>query len=290
MNAITQSPANFSQEREDYQREAEKMQAMGRLAGGIAHDFNNLLTGILLYCDLIRGQLESEAGEGDSKAGDGEWAELCRHVEEIRRAGEQGAAITQQLLAISRKQADELGPVRVNKVIISVENLLRRLIGEQIELVLSLDPALDSALEGRLVIADPAQVKQLLLNLVLNARDAMPGGGRITVSTRAADLREEAAEDSLSRTSRPAVALAVTDNGCGMDAETRARLFEPFFTTKKPGAGTGLGLATVHRIVSESHGTISVDSVTGRGTRIEVCLPLWEGADGNFTTSDGVDP
>jgi two-component system cell cycle sensor histidine kinase/response regulator CckA len=235
---------------EEQLREAEKMEVIGRLAGGVAHDFNNLLTGILLYCDLL-----SSAVELDNR--------LRQHVEEVRMAGEQGAALTQQLLAIARKQVPQPRPILVNEVVASTENLLRRLVGEQIELVTVLGAGL-----GR-VLADQAQLRQVLLNLVLNARDAMPLGGRITVRTKAADFPGD---------SQPAVSLSVEDTGCGMDAATRARLFEPFFTTKQPGHGTGLGLATVRRIVDESRGMIQVQSEPGHGSRIEVFLPVLKAA------------
>src|SRR5713101_461467 len=179
--------------------EAEKMEVIGRLAGGIAHDFNNLLTGILLYCDLLTARLKSgawESGELDESRlenGRSERSRLCQHVEEVRLAGEQGAALTHQLLAIARKQAAEPRPIPINEIVASTENLLRRLIGEQIELVVMLDSALDSALDsgaGR-VLADPAQLRQILLNLVLNGRDAMPHGGKIRLSTRAAEFPRE---------------------------------------------------------------------------------------------------
>jgi len=226
-------------------REAEKMEVIGRLAGGIAHDFNNLLTGVLLYCDLLSDGIERGSN-------------LLQHVEEIRLAGEQGAALTQQLLAIARKQVPQPRPTLLNDVVSSTGNLLRRLIGEQIELVTILAPRL------RAVLADQAQLRQVLLNLVLNARDAMPQGGRITVRTQA--------NRRLNGT-QSAVSLLVEDTGCGMDEATRARLFEPFFTTKAPGNGTGLGLATVQRIVSESGGTIDVRSEPGNGTKIQVLFP-----------------
>ena len=226
-------------------REAEKMEVIGRLAGGIAHDFNNLLTGVLLYCDLLSDGIE----QGNP---------LLQHVEEIRLAGEQGAALTQQLLAIARKQVTQLQPILINDVVLSTQNLLGRLIGEHVELVTVLAPRL------RMVLADQGQLRQVLLNLVLNARDAMPHGGRITVRTRA----------HRSVDGGPAmVSLLVEDTGCGMDEETRARLFEPFFTTKPPGHGTGLGLAMVQRIVSEAGGTIDVKSAPEHGTRFEVSLP-----------------
>jgi PAS domain S-box-containing protein len=230
---------------EEQLRAAEKMEVIGRLAGGVAHDFNNLLTGILLYCDLV---LSGAAPDDRSRP----------HVEQIRLAGEQGAALTQQLLAFARKQVPQPRTIVLNEVVSSTENLLRRLLGEQIVLATVLGPNLGT------VRADPGQLRQVILNLVLNARDAMPHGGRITVSTHAAQLPDA---------SHPAAALVVEDTGSGMDAETRAHLFEPFFTTKKAGEGTGLGLATVQRIVNESGGAIQVESEIGRGTRISVLLP-----------------
>jgi two-component system cell cycle sensor histidine kinase/response regulator CckA len=309
---------------QEHLREAEKMEVIGRLAGGIAHDFNNLLTGILLYCDLLSAGLEQdcpavsqlnscelnscEPGEIAFERARPMTSELSQHVKEVRMAGEHGAALTQQLLAIARKQSAEPRPVRINEIVASTKNLLQRLIGEQIELVMILDPVLDPVgdpvrendLDGvaddiptadrvadrvadRLtktglarqsaagfVLADPAQLRQILLNLVLNARDAMPEGGTIRLSTRATEFPGDPS------VARRAVALAVTDHGCGMDATTRARLFEPFFTTKNPGEGTGLGLATVQRIVSATGGIIEVQSEPGRGTSIEVFLPSLE--------------
>jgi two-component system cell cycle sensor histidine kinase/response regulator CckA len=296
---------------EEHLREAEKMEVIGRLAGGIAHDFNNLLTGILLYCDLLSAGLENDGLENDGLENDGLAnggferdrlqnnglqnsglqndalrAVLSQHVREVRLAGEQGAALTHQLLAIARKQAAEPRPILLDEVVASARNLLQRLIGEQIELVISLGTAsLDSAsldsmslnagspdTRAGMVLADPAQLRQILLNLVLNARDAMPQGGEIHVSTRTAEFPSDGEPGKAKR----AVALAVKDNGCGMDAETRARLFEPFFTTKNPGEGTGLGLATVQRIVSEAGGRIEVASEPGRGTLIEIFLPVIE--------------
>lgn len=281
---------------EEHLREAEKMEVIGRLAGGIAHDFNNLLTGILLYCDLLSAGLENHGLENDGLAkggfergglqnnglqnnamqNDALRALLSQHVREVRMAGEQGAALTHQLLAIARKQAAEPRPILIDEVVASTRNLLQRLIGEQIELVISLDAAsLDSGSPDAgagMVLADPAQLRQILLNLVLNARDAMPQGGKIHLSTRIAEFPS----DSEPGKARRAVALAVKDNGCGMDAETRARLFEPFFTTKNPGEGTGLGLATVQRIVDETGGRIKVESELGCGTLIEIFLPAIE--------------
>ncbi|HLM82113.1 MAG TPA: ATP-binding protein [Terriglobales bacterium] len=267
---------------EEHLREVEKMEVIGRLAGGIAHDFNNLLTGILLYCDLLTAGLESGGLETYGLETHGlethefethelERSGLRQHVEEVRMAGQQGAALTQQLLAIAGKQAAQPRPIPINGIVASTENLLRRLIGEQIELVVALDSALDSG--ALLVLADPVQLRQILMNLVLNARDAMPQGGKIWLITRAADFPGEASSNAEPVIARRAVSLTVKDNGCGMDAETRARLFEPFFTTKKPGKGTGLGLATVQRIVNEVGGMIEVESKPGQGASIEVFLP-----------------
>jgi two-component system, cell cycle sensor histidine kinase and response regulator CckA len=264
-------------------REAEKMEAIGRLAAGIVHDFNNLLTGVLLYCDLLSaelGNVELERGRGRARG------ELSQYLEEVRMASEQGAALTHQLLAIARKRVPETRPTPINEVVAATKNLLRRLIGEQIELIIVLDSALDSKLDidAGLVLADPAQLRQIILNLVLNARDAMAHGGKIALITRAAEFPSQPPDDLSRRllddfepgAARRAVSLAVKDNGCGMDAETLARLFEPFFTTKEPGAGTGLGLATVQRIVGELGGVIEVESEPGHGTSIEVFLPSIE--------------
>jgi signal transduction histidine kinase len=267
---------------EEQLREAEKMEVIGRLAGGIAHDFNNLLTGILLYCDLLSAGLrQSPAGDSGSSGpakdeANGDLAKrgfeprnLCQHVEEVRMAGEQGAALTHQLLAIARKQAAEARPVVMNEIVSSTKNLLRRLIGEHIQLVTSLSE------ETGCILVDPAQLRQVLMNLVLNARDALPRGGTIALSTRLTNFptSPEISKNVRGSGNGRAVALLVKDNGSGMDENTRSRLFEPFFTTKKPGAGTGLGLATVQRIVSESGGVIEVESEPGRGTGIEIFFP-----------------
>ena len=230
---------------EERLREAEKMEVIGRLAGSVAHDFNNILTGILLYSDLVLSGMPPENP-------------LRAHVEEIRIAGEQGSALTQQLLAIARKQLPQVQPVHLNDILASTQKLLRRLLGEQIEL--RTVPGSDLGT----IAADPVQLRQVILNLTLNARDAMPQGGAITISTHA---------KSMPTSHEPAVSLIVEDNGSGMDAETRAHLFEPFFTTKEAGHGTGLGLATVDRIVKEAGGEVEVESETGRGTKIRVFLP-----------------
>ncbi|HLX83000.1 MAG TPA: ATP-binding protein [Terriglobales bacterium] len=263
-------------------REAEKLEIIGRLAGGVAHDFNNLLTGVLLYCDLMRAEL---ARERPDTAG------LIRHIEEIRAAGEQGAALTQQLLAAARKQPADPRPLQLNLIVASMANLLRKLMGEPIELILTLDPSAGA------VLADESQMQQVVLNLALNARDAMPRGGKIRIITRAAefpvaidhrnDHRKRKASASVSSSVSSSVSLAVKDNGCGMDEEARKRLFEPFFTTKDPGKGTGLGLATVQRIVSEAGGVIEVQSEAGRGTCVEIFFPAMVAAETRLAASAG---
>jgi len=238
---------------EQEMRDSQKMEAIGRLVGGVAHDFNNLITGMVLCSELILAGLE-------------ESSRLRRFAEEIRKAGEQGAGLIQQLMAVARQRAVAPCLLCVNDSVSGVRALLARLIGENIELVIELAEDLG------LVRMDPAQVQQIILNLVLNARDAMPDGGRITVNTRNCEgtrLGREARNQFCDSW----IALTVSDTGCGMDAETRARLFEPFFTTKKPGQGNGLGLATVYRIVTHEGGTIEVESETGRGTRVVVHLP-----------------
>jgi PAS domain S-box-containing protein len=225
-------------------REAQKMEVIGRLVGGVAHDFNNLLTGIMLYCDLLRDGLKPGS-------------RLRRHAEEIRLAGDHGAAMVQQLLAVARQQPVNPQVLSLNEVVIGTRNLLRRLIGDNIQLTTSLSRSL------WLVKVDPAQVQQVILNLVLNARDAMPEGGRIRLETR----------NSKMRGADRAIEFTVTDTGCGISEEVRSHLFEPFFTTKGPGQGNGLGLATVHDIVCQCGGSITVDSEVGRGTRVTVRLP-----------------
>ncbi len=244
-------------------RQAEKMELIGRLTSGVAHDFNNLLTGILLYSDLMLAELSP----GSS---------LHRYVHEVQLACEQGAALTKQLLAVARKQGSEVQAIGMNEVVACMENLLRHMLGEQVELITALDPAAGT------VIADAAKLRQIVLNLVLNARDALGHGnvpgGKIRVSTRITEWpqnlldRGEQKYDADDRR-QFAILLTVEDNGCGMSAETRAHLFEPFFTTKKAGEGTGLGLGTVQQVVGELGGAIEVASTPGLGTRVEIFMP-----------------
>jgi len=235
---------------EERLRAAQKMEVVGRLVSGVAHDFNNLLTGIMLYCDLLIAGLDRDS-------------RLLRHAEEIRMAGEQGGALIQQLLAAARQQSVEPRVLSLNEIAFKTRNLLSRLLGEKFELVLELENDLG------MVRIDPAQLQQILFNLVLNARDAMPQGGQIQVTTGHCTLKSVEGTKS----HPPGVFLSVKDVGCGMSAETRGRLFEPFFTTKSQGRGTGLGLSTVQNIVTDNGGSVEVDSEPGRGTLVTVFLP-----------------
>lgn len=228
--------------------EAERMETIGRLVSGVAHDFNNLLTGVVLCSDLLLAGLEKDN-------------RLRRYAEEIRTASDQGAAMIQHLLAIARQRTAEPSLLSLTEVIQSMRALLIRLIGENIGLMI------DLATDLRLVLMDPAEAQEIILNLVLNARDALPDGGQICLVTR------NRRSDSENHSSAWFVELVVRDNGTGMDAPTRARAFEPFFTTKTAGKGTGLGLATVRRFVTQRGGTVEIASEIGRGTEIAVRLP-----------------
>ncbi|HEY5934489.1 MAG TPA: PAS domain S-box protein [Kofleriaceae bacterium] len=235
-------------------RQAQKLEAIGSLAGGIAHDFNNILSVILSYGDLIK----SDLPPGHA---------LLADIDEISNAASRAAGLTRQLLAFSRRQVLQPRVLNLNEVVRDLKSMLRRLLSEDIELAIVLDPTI------RNVHADPGQIEQVLMNLVVNARDAMPQGGTVTIESANATLDAAFATDHVGVTPGPHTMLSVTDTGHGMDASVRARIFEPFFTTKEIGKGTGLGLSTVFGIIRQSNGTIWVDSEVGIGTSFRVYLP-----------------
>ena len=239
---------------EEQLRHAQKMEAVGQLAGGIAHDFNNLLTAILGYCNLMRDDMPAEDP-------------LRADLDEIHTAGERAASLTRQLLAFSRRQMLQPQVIDVNGVVQQLEKLLRRLISENVELVTALAPDLLN------VRVDPASIEQILVNLTVNARDAMPRGGRLTIETANVDLDETFVTAHVPMKAARYVMIAVGDTGEGMDADTQARVFEPFFTTKEQGKGSGLGLATVYGMVKQSGGYIWVYSEPGHGTVFKVYFP-----------------
>jgi len=238
-------------------QQAQKMEAVGQLAGGVAHDFNNLLTVIRCYSEMIHRDPDRNESVG-------------QHADEVLKATNRAASLTSQLLAFSRKQVFELRIVSLNEIVNNVEKLLRRLIGEDVQLVTALAPDLG------LIKADPARVEQVLINLAVNARDAMPQGGTLTITTFTAEL------DATSIGAQPDVqpgryaAFSVTDSGIGMNKDTLSKLFEPFFTTKEAGKGTGLGLSIVHGVVKQSGGHILVSSEPGLGTTFTIYLPCVE--------------
>ena len=236
-------------------RQAHKMEAIGRLAGGIAHDFNNLLTAVEGYADLALEQL------GDREPG------VQSDLEEIRAAGRSAASLTRQLLAFSRRQLLQPQIVDLNSLLQQRAKFLERLIGEHIDVVWKLGAQLDR------VCADPTQLEQVVLNLALNARDAMPDGGTLTIETGNAELDAGYVSEHPGASPGPHVMLAISDTGIGIDAGAQEHLFEPFYTTKELGQGTGLGLATVDGIVKQSGGSIFVSSEPGEGTTFKVYLP-----------------
>jgi PAS domain S-box-containing protein len=253
-------------ESEDQLRQSQKMEAVGQLAGGIAHDFNNLLMAIMSNAELAALELSASSP-------------AAGHIDEIKSASRRARSLTQQLLAFSRKQMLQPRILDLNAVVRESEQILRRLIGETISMTVALDPVLGY------VRADPGQVSQVLMNLCVNARDAMPQGGQLVIET--GNRSFTAGETKLHRGLREGsyVAMSVRDTGVGMDEETRARIFEPFFTTKPPGQGTGLGLSTAYGIVKQSGGYIAVESVQGSGTMFTILLPRISEAPDQLPTS-----
>jgi CheY-like chemotaxis protein len=245
------------------------MELLGRLAGGVAHDLNNLVTVMLGYSEI----LEHQTGPNSP---------LTADIREIQKAGDRAASLTRQLLAFSRRQDVAPAQLSLNTLIGDMEPMLRRLIREDIELITALQPDLGQTK------ADPAQIEQVVMNLVLNARDAMLTGGRLTVRTANALLDRAAAERFGGLQPGSYVAVAVSDSGCGMDRETLDHLFEPFFTTKEQGRGTGLGLCIVSDIVNQHGGAIDVASELGRGTTVTVYLPRVDGAGGPAYAREGL--
>lgn len=253
-------------ELEDQLRQSQKMEAIGMLAGGMAHDFNNLLTVINGHTELSLRRLNQDD------------LLYCK-LETIKEAGERASSLTRQLLAFSRKQILQPKVLDLNKVIFEMNKMLQRLIGEDIDLLIGLAPDL-----GR-VKADPGQIEQVLMNLSVNARDAMPKGGKLTIETANVEIDEGYANRHLSIRPGRYVMLAVSDTGCGMDAQTQERIFEPFFTTKGVGKGTGLGLSTVYGIVTQSGGHVGAYSEVGRGTTFKIYLPCVNKPVEEFKTS-----
>jgi two-component system, cell cycle sensor histidine kinase and response regulator CckA len=234
--------------------QAQKMETIGQLAGGVAHDFNNILMAIMGYCELIKMRLPQEHP-------------TLMHVEETIRAAERGASLTQQLLAFSRKQVLSPRLMNLNETLLEMKNLLKRLIGEDVDLVMNLEAGLGS------VKVDPSQIEQVIMNLAVNSRHAMPDGGKLTIATNAVELDENFVRSHFGSRGGPFVRLQIADTGLGMDRQTMSHMFEPFFTTKEKGKGSGLGLSTVYGIVKQSGGYITVESAPGIGTSFRIYLP-----------------
>lgn len=244
---------------EEQVRQKVKLEAIGQLAGGVAHDFNNLLTAVLGYSNMVQQQLPVGSPFRDK-------------LVQISLAADRATSLTGQLLAFSRRQMLDVKPLNLNHAVTRFETMLRRLIGEDIEVITALDPELKN------IPADAGQIEQILMNLAVNARDSMPGGGTLTIETASVALDEDYCRTHHDAVPGSYVMLAVSDTGTGMDQETRERIFEPFFTTKAKGSGTGLGMSTVYGVVKQHRGHIGVYSELGRGTTVKVYFPQLEGA------------
>jgi signal transduction histidine kinase len=239
---------------EDQLLQSQKMEAVGRLAGGVAHDFNNLLTVILGYNEMLRDHVRKDAA-------------ALEYADEVLHAAERASSLTNQLLAFSRRQVAVPRVVDLNEIVQGIDKLLRRIIGEDVQLETDLSPDMPA------VKVDPSQMDQVIMNLAVNSRDAMPDGGKLAIETEAVDLTREFAASHIGVEAGPYVILRVSDTGIGMDAAIKARLFEPFFTTKDKGKGTGLGLSIVYGIIKQNGGEILVQSEPGEGTAFEIYLP-----------------
>ncbi len=246
-------------QKEEQLRQMQKMEAIGLLAGGVAHDFNNILMVISGFSEMALHSLENDHAARAS-------------IEEVQKASKSASLLTRQLLAFSRKQVTRPHVVNLNLLISEREKILRRVVGDSIVLTTSLDKNLGN------VLVDPAQIEQVLLNLIVNSRDAIETTGTLCVETVNVEPHESLAEEYDLVLDKPHVVVAVSDNGCGIDDETQERMFEPFFTTKEKGKGTGLGLSTVHGIVKQSGGHIRVESKPGEGTVFRIYLPQIEGS------------
>jgi PAS domain S-box-containing protein len=256
---------------EDQLVRSQKMEAVGRLAGGVAHDFNNMLTIIAGYNRMMLDNLSPM----DPMRG---------YAEEVLKASDRAAALTTQLLAFSRRQVLQPRVLDINSLIVNTEKMLRRLIGEDLEVKVVLSPGLGK------IKADPGQIEQVIFNLAINARDAMPTGGRITIETANVEIDETYVKTHFGVEPGDYVMMAVSDNGSGMDAETKSHIFEPFFTTKQQGKGTGLGLSTVYGIVKQSGGDIWVYSEPGKGTAFKIYFPRVLGQEGGEALGGALDP
>ena len=245
---------------EEQFHQSQKMEAAGRLAGGVAHDFNNLLTVITGYSDLLLAN--PDLAESQRKA-----------VEEIRRAAERGGALTQQLLSFGRRQPMRARVLALNELVMNIQSLIRRLIGEDVSLVI-----IPAALQDK-VSADPGRIEQVIMNLVVNARDAMPDGGTLTIETANVELAGAFEAGQYGLAEGTYIALSIADTGTGMDKQTLQHAFEPFFTTKRAGRGTGLGLATAYAIIRQSGGAVHISSSPGEGTVARILLPAVEVAE-----------
>lgn len=261
MSKIGEGAKELSQARSQIEQ-LQKLDAVGRLAGGIAHDFNNILGAIQMHCDLVARDLYKIQGEANATTN-----RIHDGLRQVQKATERGAALTRQLLIFSRKKVAEPQPIQINRLLADHFKMLDRLIGEHIEI------SFDLSDQVPVIEADPSQIEQVMMNLVINSRDAMPNGGKISVETRYVNLTEEFASTHLSSKLGPHVLLSVSDTGCGMGDDVKPHIFDPFFTTKPVGQGTGLGLPTVYGIVKNLDGTIWVYSEPGKGTVFKIYIP-----------------